>query len=175
FSDEFHETLAHYNQKINTIKSLESWRRNLCASSIELSNIVQSKVQLELNQVLPDYNKFIGSFNPSNQLENDALYLANSIFRHNENIHYNIIGSRDSGGLKTCYHIIQEEIERQEKNIEKKKIFFNIILFLISILSLLALYSFLGLTFNNFEQIFILLLVSIIFVLLLESTMARPH
>ncbi|MFA4834050.1 MAG: hypothetical protein WC619_04380 [Patescibacteria group bacterium] len=166
FSDKFHEALANYNQGIRTLNSLESFRRDLCSSNIEISRIVQLKIQLEFSQVHHDYNRFIGSFNLSNPDEKSALYLANNIYNYNENIHYKVIGSRNSKGLKTFYHIIQEEIEKQEKKIKNEKITFSIIFFFLCLLSLLALFSFLAFSFTNFEQIFILFLLSFLIVVL---------
>lgn len=164
FSKRFNEALAQYNQHISRIRDLEKFREQVCLNNIDKSRLILEKIKTEQNKLASEqsYQNFIKSFNESDVNEKTAKFLAHKFYNDSYEIHYRLIGSRNSGGLKNFYHILEEEIDKQRKVIQKRKLLFNFIFFFFISLFFLGIITFLKLQFKNIEQFLILLLLIII-------------
>lgn len=160
FTDKFNNALANYNQHISRIRDLEKFREDLCTENIDLCQIIREKIKLEQRKSKKEQNfqNFLNSFDENKTEEKKAKFLANKFYNYSYIIHYQLIGSRNSGGLKQFYHILDEERVKQGENIVKKIKFFNFIFFILLLFLSFGFVSFLGLKFKNLEQTIILIL-----------------
>lgn len=177
FTDKFNEALANYNQHISRIRDLEKFRENLCSENIEATQIIREKLKIEQQKSKKEQNfqNFLNNFDEKNPKEKKAKFLANKLYNYSYIIHYRLIGSRNSGGLKTFYHILEEEITNQEKKIIKKMKIFSFIFFVIILILSFGFMSFLSLRFKNIEQVIILILVIIIVSLVYHYRFSRKR
>lgn len=164
FNEMFNEALAQYNQHISRIRDLENFRENLCLSNIDNSRIIQEKIKQEESKQPSErnYNNFWQSFNDKNIDEQKARFLVDKFYQYGYIIHYQLIGSRNSGGLKNFYHILKEEIDKQREVIQKRIFLFDIIFFFFISFLFLGMITFLKLQFKNIGQSLIFLLLIII-------------
>jgi len=164
FSDRFNDALANYNQHISRIRDLEKFRESLCTENIILCQIIREKLKLEQQKSEKEQNfqNFLNSFDENKPKEKEAKFLANKFYNYSRIIHYQLIGSKNSGGLKQFYHILEEEKFNQEKKIVKEIKVFSFILFIALLFLSFGFISFLGLKLRNIEQIIIVILLSAI-------------
>lgn len=171
FSKTFHNSLSQYNQHISRIRDLEKFREQLCINNFDSAIIIVDKLKEERNKLKSEqsYTEFIKSFDENKNDEKLARFLADKFYGYSYNIHYKIIGSRNSGGLNNFHHILLGEIIGHEKKIKKQVKIYNIIFSIFLLPIILALISLFGWRLTDMEQILIVFLIIIILWLLIDN------
>lgn len=110
FSEDFSRNLANFIQNIGRIRDLETFREKLVLANIATSFVLDKKIKESLGKDMT-YPDFI------NNLSDEEKRLAKKLYKYNHEIHYQFIGSRNSGGLKQNYHDLMEEILQKESDL----------------------------------------------------------
>ncbi len=173
-SDNMLSAIAEMNQIIESMKSIENFRRQITASDINLSLKINSKKkESEYKETVASkqYQYFINSLD-----ENEKIF-ADKIYKYNYIIHYEMIGSRYSKGLKTYFHIINDELYKLNKNIigfSLSKLINYILYFIPTFFIVILLIEIFN--WNNICNIYLIFLLPIIIIAIILYILAeKPH
>lgn len=137
FSQLFVQAVAHFNQQILRIHTIMNFRNNIALENFELSQQIEEKLSRYRAQTgIPlSFEKFMESLNDK---ERNVAYL---LYEYNKQIHTDLIGRKESGGLKNLFHLIENELQSKKDNFLLNFILSNKagIIFLMTVVTLLIL------------------------------------
>jgi len=169
FSERILGNIFQLNQNIIRIKDIETFRRDLVSKNFNLAVELQGKLEVykanNKERSFEDFLDYLGTNRKSDNLKE----LARKLCRYYEIIHFTIIGSRNSGGMKQQYHEIEEELEKLEK---RRAYWLYLIYFILSFFAVILVdshFHFL-LLFNQLNEVWFSIIIALIFSFVLVRT-----
>lgn len=154
FPDRFISRLFEYNQNISRIKDLTDFKKNVTASNFEIAIKLENQVKTYLsvtNPISTNWNSFLTTLNTSVMKKNLSRVsrMAELFVEYGSKIHYEIIGSDNSNGMKQQHNELEKFISQIERKLCQPSIF-NIASFSL----LLLILFFILFTFFNYQKFF---------------------
>lgn len=150
-------TLAEYNQMMSRIHDHIKLRDNLMLNYFEESLIIFKDSVEELENakshgLSPSYKNFLRRLRSrTNRFK--LMGLSNQFFEHNKEIHYQLIGTWDTGGLKTLHHKLETGLEKKVREIKDNSIQY-LTFFIMSFSLIIGFIYFMGYKLNNYFWLF---------------------
>lgn len=154
FSYDVFQDLANYNQKLLSIHGHLEVRNHYVTNNLEKCELIYTEISKELEKTPSDrsyqkYGERIKNIDAAG--ERGLVMLSDQLYSHNLQIHYNLIGSATSGGLKELYHRLDHALTGQEKHL-KPSVKINFFLFFLIFTFTITVFLFFNIQLYNWRN-----------------------